>query len=283
MANSLHDLWLAFLNRPTKTDQFITGGTGRSAANDNLLAASGSAAIDTMSVGNGVGDFQSFYVEVVASSGISAGAIVFEGSNDNANFTPMAYVDGAAASASTFTGATITVAASTFRFFQGPVTFRYFRVRISTAFVGGTVSATARLSTAPYPSGAVSVTQNSAGNLRAAATPTPSGSGGNSIYSGSIGNTATQVKSSAGQVYGWEIGNNNAAVSYVQFFNTAVGSVTVGTTPPIYSIEIPANSSKTAQWPHGVAHSTAIVVACTTTRAGNTAPGSTVDLNILYT
>lgn len=282
MANSMRDKLLAFLNRPAYDDYFITGGTGRSALNDNVLAASGSAAIDTMAIGNGLGSAKSFSIQVVGSAGISAGAVSLEVSNDNTNWTNAAYVTGPASS-STFTGAAATVAASAIVVFQGPILFRYLRLRISTAFVGGTVSATARLLTAPYAAPATAVLQGTATNLRTANTPSPASSGGNSIFTGSVGSTATQVKSIGGQIYGWHFHNPNAAISYVQFFNTAVGSVTVGTTPPIYSIGIPANGTSQVELPMGLPHSTAIVVAATTTRTGGTAPGSTVDVNVFYT
>jgi hypothetical protein len=279
MANSLHDKWIAFLGRAVSDDYMITGGTTRSALNDNLLAASGSAAIDTLATASNI-SVRSIYVQVIGSSGISSGQIIFEGSNDNVTFVAIPWFDQTSASVSA-TVAAFNVAASANKFEGAPVSFRYLRVRISTAFVGGTVSAIARLSPSPFPIQVV--TQGSATNLKASVIPIPNTAGGNTPFTASIGNTATQVKSGAGQVYGWDFGNNNAAVSYVQFFNTAVGSVTVGTTTPVLSIEIPANTSKTAQWPHGIPFSTAIVVACTTTRAGSTSPGSTVDLNILYT
>lgn len=107
-------------------------------------------------------------------------------------------------------------------------------------------------------------------------------SGGFSVATGSITNTATSLKASAGQVYGWYIYNPNASAVYVQFFNTLVGSVTVGTTAPVYSIGIPATSGANVFNAIGIAHSTAIVIAITTTRAGSTAPGSSVDYNVFY-
>ena len=281
MANSLHDKLLSLLNRAPGDDYFITGGASRSAANDNLLAASGSAAIDTMATGNLLGSAHSFYVQVNASSGISAGAIIFEGSNDNSNFVTLGYVDSASPTSGSTAATAVTIAASTQRFFEGRLTYRYFRVRVSTAFVGGTVSATARLSTAQHPRN--DVVQGTVNSLKVASYATPQGSGGNSVYSGAVSNTATQVKSGAGQVYGWDIHNPNAAIAYVQFFNAAVGSVTVGTTAPVYSIGIPANSRAVMEWPNGIQHTTAIVVAATTTRAGGTAPSSAVDVNVIYT
>jgi len=111
----------------------------------------------------------------------------------------------------------------------------------------------------------------------------PSTSGGiPSVASGSIGNTATAVKTSAGQVYGWYFYNNNSAMSYVQFFNTVTGSTTVGTTAPVYSLGIPPNGGANVFLPHGIAHSTAITIAITTTRAGSTSPANTVDYNVFY-
>lgn len=110
----------------------------------------------------------------------------------------------------------------------------------------------------------------------------PATSGGLSSASGSIGATVTAIKASAGQVYGWYFYNNNTTQSYVQFFNAATGSVTLGTTAPLYSLAIPANGGSNAFPPQGIAHSAAITIAITTTRSGSTGPAATVDYNIFY-
>lgn len=107
-------------------------------------------------------------------------------------------------------------------------------------------------------------------------------SGGLSVYSGSIQAAATAVKVAAGQLYGWYVTNPNSLVSYVQFFDLATGSVTLGTTTPKFSIGIPANGAANVAWPVGIAFTTAITVACTTTRTGLTAPTNSVDLNFFY-
>lgn len=124
------------------------------------------------------------------------------------------------------------------------------------------------------------VTQPVSGTVTANVTPTTSG--GLHFYSGSIGATATSVKSSAGQIYGWYIGNSNTSAIYVQIFNVASGSVTLGTTTPDMSLYIPASGGANVSFAGGIAMGTAITVACTTTRTGSTAPASTVDLNIFY-
>lgn len=111
---------------------------------------------------------------------------------------------------------------------------------------------------------------------------TPQTSGGLSMYSASTGATATSAKSSPGQLYGWFIYNSNSSVAYVQFFDLATGSVTLGTTSPKFSIGIPAGSGANVFSDTGLAFATAITYACTTTRSGSTAPTNTVDVNFFY-
>lgn len=124
-------------------------------------------------------------------------------------------------------------------------------------------------------------TPTTAGFIDVAVTPKTSGGLG-TPYTGSIGATATSVKSSAGQIYSIYCFNNNTAVSYLQIFNTASGSVTLGTTAPVASFGIPPGGGFTKDIPSGWAFGTAITVAVTTTRSGSTGPTNTVDLNIWY-
>jgi hypothetical protein len=110
------------------------------------------------------------------------------------------------------------------------------------------------------------------------------GSGGYSIATGTIGNTKTDIgtANTAGVVAGWYIYNPNNSVAYVQVFNLQASAVTLGSTAPVYSIGIPALSAANLMSPTGITHSTAISIAVTTTRAGSTNVGSTVDYNIFY-
>jgi len=103
--------------------------TGRSALNENLLNIFNTDPVD-------VSGFSQFVVRILGSAGITAGAIVPEQSNDGTTWmVPTFYSN----SVSVFSSAR-TIAASTEYFFQGPLYMRYFRIRISTAFTGGTVS-----------------------------------------------------------------------------------------------------------------------------------------------
>lgn len=259
-------------------DLVVTGQGGQSLAGNNiLLASAGTGSVDTVVNGS---SYRSFFCQINASSGIASGQIIFEGSNDNSNWVTLTWFDDASFSATVNAGVT-NIAASNIRFFSGKITFRYLRCRISTAFSGGTIQAFTRYSTADYIPRVLPVA-NSTSVQNLLVSPRPFTLGGNAIYTGSITTTVTSVKSSAGQVYGWSIHNPNAAISYVQFFNTATGSVVLGTTAPVLSIGIPANGTAQCEFIMGLAFSTAISVACTTTRAGLTAPGSSVDLNIFY-
>lgn len=109
-------------------------------------------------------------------------------------------------------------------------------------------------------------------------------SGGVSVATGSISNTKTDIgtANTPGAVFGWYFYNSNAAVAYVQFFNTQASGVTLGTTPPVYSFGIPAGSAANVMNPMGIKHATAISIAITTTRAGSTGNSSTVDYNVYY-
>lgn len=150
-------------------------------------------------------------------------------------------------------------------------------------------------------SGAVTVSQATAANLKTQAenyqngiavsstnpllvTAIATGSGGYSVTGSTLTNTVVNIgtPNTPGVVAGWYIYNSNSVVTYVQFFNTQASGVTIGTTTPVYSIGIPALSAANLMSPTGIAHSTAISIAATTTRAGSTAPGTAIDINIFY-
>lgn len=90
---------------------------------------------------------------------------------------------------------------------------------------------------------------------------------------GGITNASQTVNGSGATLDAINCINPNAAVSYLQVFNTA-GAVTVGTTVPTQSFAIPANGQLEHNPPYGAWYSAAIKVAGTTTRTGNTAPAT---------
>lgn len=94
--------------------------------------------------------------------------------------------------------------------------------------------------------------------------------------------TAQAVKASAGKVYGYYIYNPEAAVTFVHFYNTASGGVTVGTTSPLFTLPIPAGSAANLMSEIGITFGTAITVASTTTAGGNTSPTTGVSATIWF-
>lgn len=121
-------------------------------------------------------------------------------------------------------------------------------------------------------------------------TSQPHTAGGLSTFmaSGSDGSTALTstaqvIKASAGQVYGYYIYNPNATAQFVHFYNTAAGSVTVGTTNPLFSLTIPATSAANLMGANGVTFTNAgFSIAATATAGGNGAPSTALDAVIWY-
>jgi hypothetical protein len=95
-------------------------------------------------------------------------------------------------------------------------------------------------------------------------------------------NTVVSAKASAGQLYGYFWYNPNATAAYIQVFNVASGSVTLGSTTPSYVITIPATSGANVEFSNGIAHSTAISYAATTAATNSTAPSSSLTGFMLY-
>lgn len=118
----------------------------------------------------------------------------------------------------------------------------------------------------------------------------PHTAGGLTIFrSLDIDETEEDVKTAAGQLYWIHAMNMVATARYLKFYNATAASVTVGSTTPVLTIPIPANSTTgagfTVSIPQGLAFSTAICVACTTgvADADTGAPGANdVIINLGY-
>lgn len=74
---------------------------------------------------------------------------------------------------------------------------------------------------------------------------------------------AAVCKASAGRLLGMELMNTAAAIRSVKFWNTAVGSVVLGTTAAVFEIDIPAGARVSFNLPGGVGFATAITYAVT--------------------
>lgn len=215
--------------------------------------------------------YHSFYCEVDIPLGWTAGAFIFEGSNTGLGaWLPLTVYDDAVVTGTPINAA-ITPAANTQRYFSGKATYRFVRLRISTVFAGCFLQAVCRFSPADYVPRVLTVGNPTAANLTGtvsiagaqtlatvttvgtvsaitagSVTPVPAtGSIGLSNLILNAAGALTAIKGSAGNFYGFSVQNNNAAVAYLEVWNVATGSVTLGTTAPIAAYIIPASGSLT--------------------------------------
>jgi hypothetical protein len=91
-------------------------------------------------------------------------------------------------------------------------------------------------------------------------------SGGSSIHrSIDLDESEEEVKSSAGQVYGWYLYNLHATdARFIKFYNGAAADVTVGTTTPVLTIPLAASQGANVFFATGIEFSAGICIAATT-------------------
>lgn len=137
----------------------INGTAGLSALNIDLLSNVSNGWVDVSAWASGA-------IQIVASAGITAGAVIFEQTNDNTSTTGIALeVHELGQIAANPLVAAVTIAASTLRAFAFNVSCRYIRARISTAFTGGTVKAIAQMASIPFAAPVMNVQQTVGNNL----------------------------------------------------------------------------------------------------------------------
>lgn len=92
--------------------------------------------------------------------------------------------------------------------------------------------------------------------------------------------TVTLVKAGNTRLDGYALYNPSAAVAYLQCFNAKqISDVTLGTTPPVLAIPVPATGTVSlANLRAGFL--LGLCVAATTTATGNTAPATAMVVNL---
>ena len=101
-------------------------------------------------------------------------------------------------------------------------------------------------------------------------------------------NTAQACKTTAGKLVYVHIVNPNTAQAFLQLFDLAVASVTVGTTAPKQTYLVPAGDGvNSGAFDHdfqtdGLDFQFAITYACTTTATGNGDPTTGLTVNLVY-
>jgi len=95
-------------------------------------------------------------------------------------------------------------------------------------------------------------------------------------------NSAQAIKGTAGVLTGYAVYNPNATVAYIVFYNTAQGSVTVGTTTPHFIVPVPPGQLAHIAFSCPITFGTAMSWAATAAAATNGALGSAVDATAWY-
>lgn len=143
----------------------ITGQTTQTAAGNNIvLATAGTGSTDA-------DGFNTVSIQITPTGTVSSGVVTFEGSNNNTTFVAIPLYD--EASLTTNPISTVSPATGVTRFFTGPLSWRYFRARISTVIGGGgSIAAVTRFGQTQFQPDQYAVTQATAANLNATVTAT---------------------------------------------------------------------------------------------------------------
>lgn len=202
---------------------YLAGPAAQSVVDTDLLTGTVNGWYDAQA-------FASAAIQVVASAGISAGAVIFEQTNDPSSTVGIALeADEVGVLNSNPIVAAATIAASTRRMWRMALSARYIRVRISTAFVGGTVQAFAELSQLPYGAPVLNVQQATAANL--AVTATVSGTPTVAAQDNVFYNESTTAQAASATVTGTsrDVGVAASAVHRYSAFNAMAFADVAGT------------------------------------------------------
>lgn len=195
----------------------------------------------------------------VQATGTWSGTLTVQGSNDNSNFVSVLSIDPNSINSSP--SATFTT--NSIRHF--PIMFRYLRIRM-TGYTSGTATGVLELyTTTSVWNGMWTVQPGNTANTTPWYSNSVGTTGGTSDYHliSTASTNANSIKASAGQVYGYEIYNTNAAARFVKLYNKA-SAPTVGTDTPFRTIGVAPNSRVSGTFSNGIAFATGIAIATTT-------------------
>jgi hypothetical protein len=229
------------------------------AGNNILLEVAGVGWIDLRNV-NG-GDIRSASFRIVGSAGITAGQIIFEGTVDPASPSPVALSYHIGENA--LSTGTINIAADSDQIINVSCPLRYIRCRISTAFVGGTVSAANAVYRQWSPYGYV---LSSAGSSGGGSSSNAQGAGATSATTlrtvtatddpliallGAQGDTPQTSASTAASLFGYVKGGLDRWATFLGRIPASLGAKTAATSFSITlatdDVQLGTNSTDAAQ------------------------------------
>lgn len=222
---------------------------------DNIVTTASVTSATTVVTGDMTGySGGSFQITNAGTSNI----ISFEQSNDGVNWLPLLVV----VNSSLASGATTAIAVAGVYAFAASAA--QVRARVSTYTSGTVTISLVRKRAAPVVSNvALSFGTQAIGDVGAQYRTNATGAATPFSLLSPATPAATAVKAGAGRVVGAILTNSAAAVRSVKFFNTAQGSVTLGTTSAVFELDIPAGQMVMFNQEGGISFSTAITVAVT--------------------
>ena len=252
------------------------------AANVNLLTGNVGDWVD-------ISNYRSASFQVIGGAGITAGALVFQCSNNGVHASTMGVEEVGVGSPTPLLGAT-NIGANTVRTFACNFpSIRYIRINASTAFAGGTVQIVPIYSQLPYTRTIQTIHQGTSANLNTQALLAvganlagdvgvqyrPTNTGASSVLSvmSPTTPTATSIKASAGKLIGWQLQNSSVSIRSVKIWNN--NAPVLGTNSALFEIDIPAGGSIDFELSGGIGFGTGITYAVTSAKGltDNTATG----------
>lgn len=138
--------------------------------------------------------------------------------------------------------------------------------------------------------GKVGIDQTTPGTTNAIANVPSTITGWSFNYQSALSSTKAQIKGTAGAFGGYvNLYNPNTAATFIQVFNKASASVTVGSTAPDFVITLPGlatasgtGTDRNLEITCGILMGTGITVAATTTASGSSAPANAIVGTFLF-
>jgi len=203
-------------------DLFITGQSAQTAVINNIIpATAGASATDCTG-------YRSACIQVVSTG--TAGAFIFEGSNDNVNFQTIPVWNQVILTGTPIVAA-ITPTASQIGYIF-PITFRYVRLRISTLVTGGSIQAFTKLSQSAFSPPVRQVAQATAANF-------------NATVVGNVGVGVVQVADQASAAITTTTTSAAKTITNGASVSFSVNATVVSGTTPTYDFKVQESSDGT--------------------------------------
>lgn len=101
------------------------------------------------------------------------------------------------------------------------------------------------------------------------------------FFDGDVNNTAQTIVQAPVRLFSIDVINPNSSPAYLQLFDAALASVTVGTTTPSYVLYVPASGSISKDFEGGAYFATAATMAATTTATGAGNPTTALVVSVM--